>query len=1105
MYETYKMNDFARGKTLKTGKQFFSLNRMKLLLLMLSISLSGFGQVLVGAGNTTNSTGPWSSCWGFSYHQMIYPQNQIGAAGTITSLTFTVTGSLPTVATGATPATPQGANTAFRIFLGHTTKSDFTSNTDWIPVGNMNLVFDGSLSMPTAAGQSVVVTLTTPFAYNNTDNLVIAFDENSPGYACTYTWVANSTQTNRNLFFRSDTVNPDPSAPASGARASTTPQVTLGGLVVANPPSCVTNFAPAENASNVALNPTFSWTNPPAPVASSFDVYFGTSSNPPLLGNFASAAAATNAIPSPLMPNSTYFVKVVPKNDAGEALNCATSSFTTGSSFNYCASNATNSADTKVGSFSLAGVAKDAANGCVTYTDRTSDTPFLLPQGVAVPVSISLGTCSSDFYASYAKIFVDVNLNGNFEANEMLYEGALTTTAPGNVTSGTLTIPLTAAIGTTTRLRLVLRESGTATDTQACGTYGYGETQDYLITVTAPPLDLPTCAQTATPNNAAVGVVRNPTLTWSGTSGFPTSFDIYFGTSENPGFVSNVPAATTSFAPGALMANTTYYWKIVPKNGNGEAEGCLVRSFTTGSGFDYCVSGATNTSDTKVGSFTFAGSTRPTVSGCATYTNRTADASFVIQQGVETPVSVTLGSCSNFLYASYAKVFIDVNQNGTFEQNEMFFQGALTNTAPGNVVSGNVTLPLSSLTGSTRLRLVLREFGSATDTQACGTYGYGETQDYTVSIIEQLPTTQLRTQFCNTTLASLNDNIYASVILGAASYKFRVENNGNVQEITRPDSRFSMAFATGISLGTTYNVSVATNVNGVWSVYGPVCTVTTPVIYPTTSLRTQFCNTTLSSLNDNIYANVVVGATGYKFKVENNGNMQEVERSDSRFTMAFANNIAANTIYNISVSLNFNGVWQPYGNVCTITTPAALPTSQLRPQFCGNSVSAINSNFFAVFTTGATAYRFKTTINGNEVVVERPDSRCFMSAFAGATMNQTYPIQVAVRINNVWSAYGPVCNLTVGSVVSREIPTETIARNFELKAYPNPFVSNFTLSLSNENLETNIAIFDMTGKMVQAFKTSDNEVNVGENLTAGVYLVNITQGQEIKNIRVVKQ
>ncbi len=366
-----------------------------------------------------------------------------------------------------------------------------------------------------------------------------------------------------------------------------------------------------------------------------------------------------------------------------------------------------------------------------------------------------------------------------------------------------------------------------------------------------------------------------------------------------------------------------------------------------------------------------------------------------------------------------------------------------------------------------------------------------------------LPTTQLLPQFCNIILSNMNANLFAEIVEDATAYKFKVVNGGNMQEVERPDSRFSMAFASGIMLNTTYQISVSILVNDVWTPYGSICEVTTPNTYPTTALRTQFCNSTLTTLNQNIYANVVVGASGYKFKVENNGNEQEIERPDSRFSMAFATGINAGTTYNVSVSLNFNGVWQPYGSVCTITTPASLPTSQLRPQFCNGTVTAINSNFFAVFRSGATAYKFKTIINGAEVEVVRPDSRCFMSAFAGAVTNQTFPMQVAVQFNNVWSDFGPVCNLTVGTAMSRSFSDEVV-ENFEIKAFPNPFTSNFTLLLSNESTETNISIFDMTGKMLQQVSTNESEVSIGENLTKGVYLVQILQGQETKNIRVVK-
>jgi hypothetical protein len=371
-----------------------------------------------------------------------------------------------------------------------------------------------------------------------------------------------------------------------------------------------------------------------------------------------------------------------------------------------------------------------------------------------------------------------------------------------------------------------------------------------------------------------------------------------------------------------------------------------------------------------------------------------------------------------------------------------------------------------------------------------------------------LPTTQLRTQYCNTTLTTMNENVYADVIVGASMYKFKVVNGENVQEIDRPDSRFSMGFASGIMAATTYEISVATEVEGVWSAFGSVCNITTPLELPTTSLRSEFCNTSLSTLNENIFANVVVGATAYKFKLVNGSIEEEVERQDNRFSMAFASGVMTGTTYEMSVSVEINGVWSSYGAVCNVTTPASLPTSQLRSQFCGGTVPSLGTNFFAVNRVGAQAYKFKTMINGEEVEVIRTTSRCFMSAFEGAMMNDTYEIQVAVQFNGVWSDYGPSCSLTVGEdnvSITREVSEELI-NNFEIKAYPNPFSSEINLQLSAIETNSLVTVFDMTGKQIQQINTQSNEISIqGSDWAPGVYLVQILQGGEMKNIRVVKQ
>ena len=65
--------------------------------------------------------------------------------------------------------------------MGHTTKTAFASVTDWEAPVNLTQVFNGDVTnlMP-AANNWMEITLTTPFNYNNTDNLLIAVHQYTP-------------------------------------------------------------------------------------------------------------------------------------------------------------------------------------------------------------------------------------------------------------------------------------------------------------------------------------------------------------------------------------------------------------------------------------------------------------------------------------------------------------------------------------------------------------------------------------------------------------------------------------------------------------------------------------------------------------------------------------------------------------------------------------------------------------------------------------------------------------------------------------------------------------------------------------------------------------
>jgi hypothetical protein len=100
-----------------------------------------------------------------------------------------------------------------------------------------------------------------------------------------------------------------------------------------------------------------------------------------------------------------------------------------------------------------------------------------------------------------------------------------------------------------------------------------GTTYSYTLTVTTFPN--PTIA--AYPSDADWAFTGD-TLKWTNNGGYPNSYDVYFGISTRPSFIQNQISRT--YTP-TLLANTTYYWRIVPSNSFGPAADCPTWSFKT--------------------------------------------------------------------------------------------------------------------------------------------------------------------------------------------------------------------------------------------------------------------------------------------------------------------------------------------------------------------------------------------------------------------------------------------------------------------------------------------------------------------------------------------
>lgn len=125
-----------------------------------------------------------------------------------------------------------------------------------------------------------------------------------------------------------------------------------------------------------------------------------------------------------------------------------------------------------------------------------------------------------------------------------------------------------------------------------------------------------------------------------------------------------------------------------------------------------------------------------------------------IEAGETYEISVTPGySGSNFL--EYFRAWIDYNQDGDFEDD------GETILAPSDdvntTVTNNVTIPSNAISGSTRLRVLMRWGGSnISDPQPCDDIDFGEIEDYCISIIGGSGIPCSATNMLDTTQVNLN-------------------------------------------------------------------------------------------------------------------------------------------------------------------------------------------------------------------------------------------------------------------------------------------------------------------------------------------------------------
>ncbi|MGG8495850.1 GEVED domain-containing protein, partial [Tenacibaculum sp. TC6] len=292
------------------------------------------------------------------------------------------------------------------------------------------------------------------------------------------------------------------------------------------------------------------------------------------------AVSGTTTSLSGLSASTQYEVQVRSKCSGGtnSAYSSSVSFTTPVVTITYCASKGDSVADEYIQRVQLGSIdnASGAGNG---YSDHTSLSANLA-KGTSHTITITPKWTGTVYNEGYG-VFIDYNQDGDFsDSGETVWTKAASKDTP---VSGSFTVPSGALEGST-RMRVILRYNTIPT---SCGSYNYGETEDYTVVIGGSQSD--TQAPTAPSGLTASNVAQTSlTLSWTASTDNVgvTGYDVYQGSTK----ISTVTGTTSNVS--GLTANTTYSFSVKAKDAAGNESGSsnVVSVTTLSNSVTYCAS-----------------------------------------------------------------------------------------------------------------------------------------------------------------------------------------------------------------------------------------------------------------------------------------------------------------------------------------------------------------------------------------------------------------------------------------------------------------------------------------------------------------------------------
>ena len=140
-----------------------------------------YGDVTVGTGTSTSSTGPFCNNYRYSWHESIYTAAEIGGACRITAVKYYCT------------SNKRLSTQEFKIYMGVRSSSTFSDGYDWTPETDLTLVYSSNSQTIGTGTANTWQTFTfnqngSAFEYEGTENLVVVVVKKASTYESSLYW-----------------------------------------------------------------------------------------------------------------------------------------------------------------------------------------------------------------------------------------------------------------------------------------------------------------------------------------------------------------------------------------------------------------------------------------------------------------------------------------------------------------------------------------------------------------------------------------------------------------------------------------------------------------------------------------------------------------------------------------------------------------------------------------------------------------------------------------------------------------------------------------------------------------------------------------------------